>query len=394
MRKNDTEQIRLANRRQIIDYLRVHGPIARVDLGQAISLSPATVTAITSDLANEGRLFELPVVTEKGASRGRPRVLIDLKPEAVHVLGVKLSINELRLMLGDQKGKIIKESETSLQTLELSEVGLLEALSSSIRAFIGTLDKKSKPKAIGVAVQGVINGLTGEVVWSPALADKHIQFKEYLESSFKLPVTIANDANCLAIAIRHQPKYQQLQNFCVIMLGYGIGMGMVVNGTMYHGHHGAAAEFGHTKYQPEGAQCSCGKRGCIEAYVSDFALLRDARSLISLPKSSPLHPTEETMIYLVKQADNHDSAIVNLFNRAGHALGYGVANIIALLSPEKVIISGPGVRAYAHMEQGLKSSLEAALVSELINETSVESAQWNEDMTGLGILALALQTID
>jgi predicted NBD/HSP70 family sugar kinase len=394
VKKTDTEQIRRANRKQIIDYLRVHAPIARVDMGAALGLSPATVTAITSDLAKEGRLIELPVIAEKNASRGRPRVLIDLAPEALHVLGLKLSINELRLMLGDQKGHIIQEQVTELQTLLLSEEGLLEALASAIRTFIAALPAKQKPKAIGIAVQGVVNGLNGEVVWSPALADKHINLKAPMEAEFKLPVTVANDANCLTIAVRHQAKYQHLKDFTVIMLGYGIGMGMVVNGELYLGHHGAAAEFGHTKYNPEGAQCLCGKRGCVEAYVGDYALFRDASAITVLPQEDRLHPTEDAMMNLVDLADKENPAIKDLFDRAGKVLGHGLANFIALMSPEKVIISGPGIRAYGHMKAGIQTGLESALVKELIAQTTVETVDWNKDMTVLGVIALALQAID
>lgn len=394
LKKKDTEQIRLRNRKEIIDYLRVHAPIARVDMGQALSLSPATVTAITSDLAKEGRLIELPVTTEQNASRGRPRVLIDLAPDALHVLGLKLSINELRIMLGNQKGDIVKRSVMELQTLELSESGLVEAIASAIRTFIAHLPAEQRPMSIGIAVQGVVNGITGEIVWSPALAMKHISIQQKLEELLNLPITVANDANSLAIAILHQRKYQQLKDIAVIMLGYGVGMGMIINGELYLGHHGAAAEFGHTKYNPEGAQCMCGKRGCIEAYIGDYALYRDARALVPMPKDDHLHPTEKGMMRLVELADGDETSIVELFNRAGKVLGHGISNLIALMSPEKILVSGPGVRAFEHLKPGLEAGLNAALLDELRNETLVETVAWHEDLTVLGVLALALQSLD
>ncbi|MEJ2042996.1 MAG: ROK family transcriptional regulator [Reinekea sp.] len=394
MKKTDTEQIRLANKKQIINYLRVHGPIARVDLGQALGLSPATVTAITSELQQEGRLIEHPATSEKTNTRGRPRVLIDLAPETVHVLGLKLSINELRMQLGNHKGQVSDTMVVELDTRALSTEGLFDAMASAVRRFNASLPKNKRPKALGIAVQGVINGLDGNIIWSPALQDKQIPLKSQLEKRIQLPVTVANDANCLAMAIQHQPKYQSLTDFAVIMLGYGIGMGMFINGELHLGHHGASAEFGHTKYLPEGAQCLCGKRGCIEAYVGDYALYRDASALFPMHHEDSLHPTEDSMQSLVDQADAGSIELQNLFLRTGRVLGHGISNLIALLSLEKIVISGPGSRSYHLMQPGLQSGLEESLVSELIADTKIELAPWDEDMTIKGIVVLALQTID
>ncbi|EAR10190.1 ROK family protein [Reinekea blandensis] len=394
MKKTDTEQIRLANKKQIIHYLRVHGPIARVDLGQALKLSPATVTAITSELQQEARLIEHPATTEKTNTRGRPRVLIDLAPDAFHVLGLKLSINELKMHLGNHKGQVSDEMVIDLDTRALSEEGLFDAIASAVRRFNASVPAHKRPKALGIAVQGVVNGLNGEIIWSPALAVRKVPLKHELEQRIQLPVTIANDANCLTMAIRHQRRYQSLTDFAVIMLGYGIGMGMVINGELYLGHHGAAAEFGHSKYYPEGAQCLCGKRGCIEAYVGDYALYRDASALFPLSWDNSLHPTEDSMQVLVNKAESDSKELRDLFQRAGRVLGHGISNLIALLSLEKIIISGPGSRAYHLMEAGLMTNLEDSLVSDLIAETTIEHAAWDEDMTIKGIVVLALEAID
>lgn len=394
MRKNDTEQIRLENRRLIINYLRVHAPIARIDIGKALNLSPATVTAITSELSKDDRIVEIPTVTDKEVIRGRPRVLIDLAPNAYFVIGLKISIGELRLTLGNHKGALVKEEIIKLQTLELSVDGLIEAIAGALHSFIAQLSGQQKPKAIGIAFQGVINGLTGEIIWSPAISGKHVNIKDRLQKIVGLPITIANDANCLTIAIRHKPKYQHLKNFSVVMLGYGVGMGMIINNELYLGHHGAAAEFGHTKHNPNGAQCLCGKRGCIEAYVGDYALYQDARSITPLPLEDHLHPSEESMEYLVSLASDNHPGLIDLLDRAGKILGFGLANIIALMSPEKIIISGPGVRAYKFLEDGIREGLESALVKELIADTTLDKVDWSEDLTVVGVVALALQSIE
>jgi predicted NBD/HSP70 family sugar kinase len=323
-------------------------------------------------------------------------VLIDLVKDSVLVLGVKLSMNEIRLMLGNMTGDIIKETVVEVQTLKLNEEALLEVLEKAINSFLAALPERQskKIKAIGVAVQGFVDANKGDIVWSPALSFRRVSISAALEQRFRLPVTLANDANCIAIAIANQPAYQALQNYVVIMLGYGVGMGMILNGHLYAGHHGAASEFGHTKYEADGAQCQCGKRGCIEAYVSDYALYNDASAISLLPRVDQLHPSESDMLLLNELADKQDPKILSLFERSGRVLGYGIANILALISPEKVIISGPGVRSYEFLRNGLYAGLESALVPELIAETQIEPFTWQEDLTGKGILVLALKSVD
>ena len=324
MKKNDTEQIRADNRIDIINTLRVLGPLARVDIGQITRLSPATVTAITSELSDAAIIQEVKGPEVKGG-RGRPRVLIDLDPTHASVLGIKLSINEVRLMLGDLKGNIAHETVVVQKTQRHDQASLNEMLVEQAKEFLDQHpDHAARLVSVGIAIQGFVDVHKGNVVWSPALNIKNVNLTRALESAFQCPVELANDANSIAYAIQKHPEYSQCNNFVVIMIGYGVGGGLVVNGSLYSGHFGAAAEFGHTKYSHEGPQCACGK-------------------------------------------------------------------ILALMSPERIVVTGPGVRAYALMEAGIHEGIHEALVPELIGRSQIEPYSWSEDMTGKGVIGLALK---
>lgn len=391
MKKNDTEQIRADNRVDIINTLRVFGPLARVDIGQITRLSPATVTAITSELADTAIIKEVKGPDVKGG-RGRPRVLIDLNPEHASVLGIKLSINEVRLMLGDLKGNIAHEIVVVQKTQRHDQASLNEMLVEQARRFLEQHpEHEARLVSVGIAIQGFVDVHKGDVVWSPALNIKNVNLTRALEEAFNCPVELANDANSIAYAIQKNPNYSQCNNFVVIMIGYGVGGGLVVNGNLYSGHFGAAAEFGHTKYSHEGPQCACGKRGCIEAYVGDYALYRDASAVMDLPATDRRHPSEKQMQKLTELGHQKHPYAVDLFHQAGKVLGYGIANILALLSPERAVVTGPGVRAYDLMEAGIHEGISEALVPELIGRSQVEPYSWSEDMTGKGVIALALK---
>lgn len=391
MKKKDTEEIRAVNRADIIKSLRIYGPVARVDIAHINKLSPATVTSITTELADEHVIREVSSPKES-KGRGRPRVLIDLVPEHACVLGIKLSVNELRLMLGDLKGNIQAESVASIKTQTLDSDALNAELIHEASTFLDQHPTwKERLVSLGVALQGFVDVHRGNAVWSPALALRNVNLTRALEENFQCPVELANDAYCIGYAIREQPSYSDYRNFVVLMIGYGVGGSLVVNGELHSGHFGAASEFGHTKYSPTGPLCACGKRGCIESYVSDYALYRDATAIMDLPATDRRHPSEKQMQKLTQIARDGDPRALELFQHAGHVLGYGIANIIALMSPEEVIVTGPGIRAFDFMKADIEASIDGALVSELAGQTKISSYPWSEDMTGKGIIALALK---
>ncbi len=183
-----------------------------------------------------------------------------------------------------------------------------------------------------------------------------------LARRFNLPVVAMNDADCIALAIRHRAELQAVENLAVVMLGTGIGMGLILGGKLHSASSGAGAEFGHTKYQIDGPLCHCGRRGCIESFVGDYALYRDARSMLDLPNTDALHPSEEQMQALVELAESGHPVATSLFQQAGRALGYGLSNLIALIGPDLILITGSGVRGYGQMEAEMRRSLEEALV--------------------------------
>lgn len=379
-----------ANRYRLLQAVRLHGPLARVDLGGIVGLSPASVSSITGDLMRDGLIREVPG-NEAGRGRGRPKVMIELTPTAACMIAVKLSINRIEVTLGDFAGGIGKVETRALNTLELSADGLIAALIGMIDTCIAGIGAEFGPlTGIGLAVQGLVHK-NETLVWSPALSVRNINIAAPLVQRFNLPVIAMNDADCIAVAIRHRAELQSVENLAVVMLGTGIGMGLILGGKLHAASSGAGAELGHTKYQIDGPLCHCGRRGCIESFVGDYALYRDARSMLDLPNTDALHPSEEQMQALVELAESGHPVATSLFQQAGRALGYGLSNLIALIGPDLILITGSGVRGYAQMEAEMRRSLEEALVDTLLAQTEIRSFPWTADLTIRGIV---LQVLD
>ncbi len=402
MARTDLDTARTANRDRIVRLLRIHGRMARIDLARLVGLSPATVSAIAAELIRDGLAREVETGDEAaeasapvkgGRSRGRPKVMIDLVARTACIIAVKVSINEVQVAMGDFSGGLGPTESTLIDSRALTAAELVLVIGNAVARFRARNGSDYGPcLGIGLAVQGLVRG-DETLVWSPALSVRNVNVVRPLTERFNLPVVLMNDANSIASAVCNLAHYQSIENLAVVMLGAGVGMGLILRGQLYDGSTGAAAEFGHTKYQVDGPLCMCGKRGCVESYVADYALHRDARVAFGLMAENVQHPSETEMREISALADAGNERACSLFEQAGRVLGYGIGNLIALVSPDLVLVTGPGVRAYRHLESGLHHGLNEAVVETLLTHTRIEPLPWEEDLALRGVVGQVLDRV-
>ena len=391
-----TDTSRYDNTLAVIRTLRDQGAVARVDLGALNGISSATVTSISAELLQQGLIKERPPeTTPRPSGRGRPKTLVELNPQAACVVCIKLSINEIQLVVGDFSGQVRHSEHHAVPTLTLSAYDLKALLEEKISTVCAQqLNGFQRLAGICLAVQGVVSSQRGSIIWSPALSFRNAPISAQLADRFHCSVLLENDANCIASVLAAKPDYTNCPNLVVIMLGYGIGMSVLINGVPYLGANGSAAEFGHSKYHPDGALCACGRRGCIEAYASDYALYRAAAKHLNLPAGDSAHPSEQQMQALTQLALSGDPSAQRIYAEAGRALGIGIANVLALFNPDLVLITGSGVRGFDAMQATMHHAIDEALVAELRGTTRIESCAWDRDMTCMGGIAMALHATD
>ncbi|AXS40952.1 ROK family transcriptional regulator [Breoghania sp. L-A4] len=395
-KKADRDQVRRQNRSVILQTLRREGPLARIELGERTHLSPATVTAITSDLIDEGLLREAASDDERPASgRGRPRTLLALDPSAAVLLGVKISLGKIELILTDFSGHRVASETHAVETYTATRGGVSETLIAAITRFLQRLTvAPSRLAEILVASQGVVDTRSGSIVWSPAFKVRDIPLLEPLRHAFGINCSLANDANMIAEALHDADPARYSGTFAVVFIDYGVGMGMFFDNRVYTGETGAAGEFGHTNHVPGGPLCRCGRRGCLEAFLGDYALVRMARGLPDAHDPWQIDFEAEDIAALVARADTGDAEARAVFFKAGHALGYGVARLVATIDPGHIALTGAGMRAFAHMREGLDAGLEEALVADLRRNVTIDPHPWNEDLIAAGMIAGALARLD
>ncbi len=391
----DSDLIRRQNRHLVLEALRFAGRAPRVELGRLTGLSLATITSITAQLLNEGLLLEDNTVAPISTRRGRPSVDLSLNPSATHIIVLKISIGKFEMVLADYAGTRVAHEIKTVAThdMKIHEVGKKAA--SLILTFLAEHNKSPRDvRIIGVAAQGAAETGAGHLMWSPAFKEVNIPLTEPISRLTGIDCRLSNDANMIAEGLMAREHYQYKGTAAVIFMGYGVGMGLVIDGKTYHGSTGAAAEFGHMNHIPHGAMCRCGMSGCIEAYASDYGILRTAQGLpVNTPP--PLDAVEpEVMMALEASARQGDGAALGAYVKAGEAIGFGLARMIALLSPDRIIISGPGIRAFDLAEPAIAASIDEGVVTALRQNVKLEKLPMDHDMIITGTIDKLLHDLD
>ena len=396
--KANSDLVRRQNRLLLMEALRQHGAMARVDMGRHTGLSPASITSISSQLITDGILEEASashVHAEGPQRRGRPTTQIDFNPKSANVVAVKVSIDGLELALADGRGTILARRTSRTSTFDADPTVFGKLVADEITALLAKVRIPARRVArVGIAVQGVADSQAGTVVWSPAFRGRNISVSAAIEERLGIPCRVANDANMIAEGLIGSDRARYGGTAAVIFMGYGVGMGLIINGQVYHGPTGAAAEFGHMNHLPDGPLCRCGRRGCVEAYVADYSLLRWASGNAATQAPSSNAIPHEDMLALEAAAHRGEPAAASAYAKAGEALGFGLARIIAILTPSRIVLAGPGTRAMALIRPHLDRALEAGVVDELRRNVEIEVVPIATDMIIKGTIDRALRHVD
>lgn len=314
------------------------------------------------------------------------------------VLGIDIGGTFTKIGLVDRGGNIHFEDEISTRGYETIEE-FIDALHTHVMT---SLDKiASSFLLLGIGV-GAPNGnyYKGTIENAPNLAWKgKIEFVKLMEDAFHLPVLVTNDANAAALGEMLFGDAAGLKNFLMITLGTGLGSGMVVNGDIIYGHDGFAGELGHVLVYDNGRQCGCGKKGCLEAYVSATGIKRTVFELMAEEniesdfRDIPFSRLKPKMI--TSLAEKGDPIAISAFERTGYLLGRALADTVAHISPACIFLFGGLARAGKWIIDPAKKSMEEHLLPIYRNKIDIlPSALLNKNIAVLGASALIWKRLD
>jgi predicted NBD/HSP70 family sugar kinase len=343
------DAMRRHNLALILAQVHRDGALTRAELTARLGLSRSTIGALVSDLADLGLVQES--VPSGGTRAGRPSHVVGPHPAGPFVVAVDVDVTQVIAAAIGIGGAVLARHVTPIPSAERATP---ERVAQMILDSVATLREMAglcdAPVSIGVSVPGTVDRHNGTVGLAPNLGWRDSPFGAILTelASPHVPVVIGNDAD-LAILAEHMRGNARGCDDAVFLIGRtGVGAGIIVNGEPLRGHDGHAGEIGHNVVDLSGPRCHCGKRGCLETYVGDSALLALAEHG---------RQDDESAAAVFREARDGSAKAADAVRAVAAALGRAIAGLVNTLNPERVLLGG----SFSDVLDAARPELEAAL---------------------------------
>jgi glucokinase len=327
--------------------------------------------------------------------------LTDRRAGSGFVFAADLGGTHLRAATVDQNGRIHFRLKQNTPQSD-NPTAIVQALVSAVHEFEknAAADENTQAsghvgdeiKAVSVVVPGTVNVDEGTVVKAPNLPSLNgFRLAEALSTELKRPAMLENDANAAAVGEMWQGAGRGRRTIVCVTLGTGVGGGIILDGKLWRGVDGAAAEIGHMCVDPfGGVACGCGSRGCLEVYASATAIVRMTCEASPRHPASVLHKTETLTSEKIFAAGlEGDELALEVFRRMGVYLGIGVANLINILNPAAIVIGGGVVNGWDLFEKHMHQQVAERAFPLLAARVKIVPAECGDDAGLLGAARLA-----
>jgi glucokinase len=312
-------------------------------------------------------------------------------------VGIDIGGTNTAIGIVDQKGHVYFQTSIPTQTREKIEDFVFD-LYQEIENGKKELTIEYNIVGIGVGAPNA-NYYTGTIENAPNLRWKGIiPFTSLFSKYYNIPVFITNDANAAAIGEMVYGGAKFMKNFVVITLGTGLGSGIVVDGKLLYGHDGFAGELGHIIVDANGRNCNCGRKGCLETYVSATGVVRTVYELFAISNEpSDLREipfSKMTSKKVAKAAQNNDPIALETIKRTARMLGEAIADVTAIISPEAIFLFGGLTKSGHLLFDQVQYYKEKNMLSTFSNKTKLLPSELGENAAILGSSGLVWSEID
>ncbi|WP_105902359.1 sugar metabolism global transcriptional regulator Mlc [Vibrio gangliei] len=336
------DQIKQINTGRVYKLIDQFGPISRIDLSKLSGLAPASITKISRELM-EGHLIHETVVQES-LSRGRPAVGLQTDNIGWQFLSVRLGKGYLILALHELGGEIIVDAKVELEKLDQDK--LQQRILDEIDGFfVRNARSVERMTSIAVTLPAKVNFSAGTVLQMPYFNIHNLELGPAIYAKTGVPVFIANDTSAWALAELLFGQSQEVDNSLLVSNHQGVAAGVILNGRLAYNRFGNMGELGHVQIDPNGELCECGKRGCLDTVASSEAVCRSVASRIEQGEPTTLSAEQLTMDKICSAAISGDDLAKQAIEKLGQDLGKGIALMVNIFSPEKILLGGALTKA-------------------------------------------------
>jgi glucokinase len=308
------------------------------------------------------------------------------------IIAVDLGGTQLRAALCTADGTVHNRVSKKTRAKRGPEV-VLEHIAQTITEI---WPAKDKVRAVGISAAGPLDPYNGVVLGSPNLPGwVNIPLRDIMSERLGVPIFVGNDANLAALGEHSFGAGRGYDNMVYMTISTGIGGGIIVDGKLLLGHKGLAGEIGHVVLQPNGPQCGCGNRGCLEALASGTAIGRQAQTLAATGRAPAILAAADGDVMLVSAksvglaAAQGDKVALKLLRRAGRYIGIAIANLMHLFNPECFVLGGGVTHTGDLLFKPIRRTARRQVqVPQYVTDTKIVPAALGDDVGLLGALAL------
>jgi len=371
-KSGNQELKKMGLKKQIIEILYTNGEKTIADLCGPAQVSIPTMAGIMNELIEEGWVKKAGIGDSRG---GRRPALYILNETARYVVGIDMSQRNTKIALfnlHNEPADTILEIHAGLDTSE-------DIINITKKELTALLQKNAITSELilgyGIILPGLLDTRKGINYSYPQFADKPLA--QMFSDIFDGPAFIEHDTKAMAIGESRFGLAKNKFNVLCLNIGTGIGLGMILNGVLYHGQSGFAGEFGHIQINPKGELCYCGKIGCLETEASGTAMIKKAKLQIESGKNSIIkshingNSSEIKLLTIINAAKEGDQFAIELIEETGEYLARGIAILIHLFNPETIIIGGDITPAGHLIIDPVQHKLNKYVMNRLRQDTTI-----------------------
>jgi predicted NBD/HSP70 family sugar kinase len=377
----------------IIKHLYFDQGLSVAELSEILDKSLPSISKAINELIDEGLVVEDGYARSSG---GRRPLVYAIKADAMYIITVAMDQFSTRIQMVD----LLNNPAADMEIFELrllNNPAALSQLIDHINAYIiQTEIPRQKFAGIGIGMPGFINVNEG-INYTHLDADGQ-SLTQLITLRTGVPTYIDNDSGLIALAEQKFGIAKAQKDVMVINLGWGIGLGMIINGEIYRGNNGFAGEFSHIPISEDSVLCECGKRGCLQTEASMLIVVQKAIEGIKKGRVSRLQYIEADHPKLVGDAlmdaaNNGDQFAIELFSDAGYKIGKALAILIHIMNPASIVLSGRGALVGKILLAPIQQALNKYCIPRLAGSTELLVSDLGFDAELIGAAVLVMENL-
>ena len=379
----------LAQRYQLVKHLFSLGPCSVATLCHTLNMSTPSVLKLINNLIDEDWIEKKGYGVSMG---GRKPDLYGLKDKKILIVCIDIELFHTKIAIVDNNYNYIVEAQTiPLPISKSTRPDFFSILNTHVQEILKAYSIANE-QLIGcsVGMPGLIDSEKGKS-YSYFLSDaEDSSLTTAFEEMLKLPVIIQNDVNGSSMAEFTHGMAKGKQNALILLMDWGVGLGIIMDGKLRKGACGFSGELGHIPFVENGALCYCGKHGCLETIASGNALSEMAKEGILSGKNSMLNKLSKEELQriepavIIEAANKGDQYAIQLLSNIGTYMGKGIAVLIQLFNPELIILSGKIATAKQYITLPMQQAINTYCMTQIRERTTIVSSELGENSRLLG----------